>query len=131
MSQLSNYGRPRITILGAALRKARKDASDGLRELARRIDANPALLSNWEFGQRTPSLEDVAAILGALGASGDDKKFILHLARTTEPSVIILGDQDNPGHAMALRACDDAASSITLWNPMAVPELLQLHMEHA
>ncbi|WP_344854092.1 helix-turn-helix transcriptional regulator, partial [Amycolatopsis ultiminotia] len=74
-------GPSRNVLLGVALRAARGRAHFGLRELARRVGTNPALISNWELGQRTPYVVDVAGILGALGVTGDDKRRILQLAR--------------------------------------------------
>ncbi|WP_043834755.1 MULTISPECIES: Scr1 family TA system antitoxin-like transcriptional regulator [unclassified Amycolatopsis] len=118
---------PRIRTLGTALREARIDARFGLRELARRVGTNPALVSNWELGQRVPALEDVAGILGALGVVGAEKQRILQLARgTAEPGWVARGKQSDPDHLGGLLACERAATSVVEWQPMLVPGLLQI-----
>ncbi|WP_344863218.1 helix-turn-helix transcriptional regulator [Amycolatopsis ultiminotia] len=118
---------PRIRTLGTALREARLEAHFGLRELARRVGANPALVSNWELGQRVPGIEDVAGILGALGVVGEDKQRILCLARgTTDPGWITLGRQAEPDHLAGLLACERVATSLVEWHPLLMPGLLQI-----
>ncbi|MGW4394929.1 helix-turn-helix domain-containing protein [Amycolatopsis nivea] len=113
-------------ILGAALHRLRVEAKWGLRELSRRIGTNPSLISNWERGQRTPSSEDAAGYLGALGIVGEDKKRILNLARSLTAGVVIAGDQPVPHHLATLLDVEWAAKSATVWEPMLVPDLLQL-----
>ncbi|MFD2468256.1 helix-turn-helix domain-containing protein [Amycolatopsis silviterrae] len=118
---------PRIRTLGTALREARIDARFGLRELSRRIGTNPALVSNWELGQRIPALEDVAGILGALGIVGQEKQRILQLARgTAEPGWVARGKQSDPDHLGGLLACERAATSVVEWQPLVLPGLLQI-----
>ncbi|WP_116206470.1 helix-turn-helix domain-containing protein [Amycolatopsis circi] len=113
-------------ILGAALRRLRIKAQWGLRELSRRIGTNPSLISNWESGQRTPSSEDVAGYLGALGVVGEDKKRILNLARSLTAGVVIAGDQPMPHYLATLLDVEGTAKSATVWEPTLVPDLLQL-----
>ncbi|GAA1025293.1 hypothetical protein GCM10009565_36820 [Amycolatopsis albidoflavus] len=117
---------PRVMLLGAALRRLRIENRWGLRELARRLGTNPALVSNWELGQRTPAVEDVACYLGALGIVGQDKKRILHLAHTLTPGIVISGDQTVPHHLATLLDVEAAAKTATIWEPVLVPDLLQL-----
>ncbi|WP_051791577.1 helix-turn-helix domain-containing protein [Amycolatopsis jejuensis] len=126
MTRPNHQEQPRVTVLGAALRDARLAAHFGLRELARKIGTNPAFLSNWELGERTPSLENVAIILGALGVTGAARSHILDLARTTEPGITILGNQCHPDHLAALQACEASAKAMTDWHPTLVPDLLQV-----
>lgn len=116
---------PRVTILGAALRAARIGKRFGLPELARRIGVNAAMISNWELGERTPSAEQVAAILGALGIVGDDRNRILALARAITPGVVIEGAQTEPRHLATLLDLEAAVTSATIWEPLIVPDLLQ------
>ncbi|RJQ83105.1 helix-turn-helix domain-containing protein [Amycolatopsis panacis] len=118
---------PRVRALGATLRSARLDARFGLRELARRIGTSPALLSNWELGQRAPSTEDVSSILGALGAIGDTKELILSLASgALGPGWFTPGTQSSPAHFATLTAHERAATGLVVWAPLLVPDLLQI-----
>ncbi|WP_370934899.1 helix-turn-helix domain-containing protein [Amycolatopsis sp. cg13] len=118
---------PRARGLGAALRDARLEAHYGLRELSRRVGVNPALVSNWELGQRVPNPEDVAGILGALGVTGEKKAWIMSLARgAAGPGWFTPGPQGSPTHFTTLVAHERAARSMTVWAPLMIPDLLQI-----
>ncbi|WP_406629046.1 helix-turn-helix domain-containing protein [Amycolatopsis sp. WGS_07] len=118
---------PRARGLGAALRDARLEARFGLRELGRRIGVNPALLSNWELGQRVPTPVEVAGVLGALGVTGQRKAWIMLLARgVSGPSWFSAGSQADPAHYTTLVAHERVARSVTVWAPLLVPDLLQV-----
>ncbi|WP_329067358.1 helix-turn-helix domain-containing protein [Amycolatopsis sp. NBC_01480] len=118
---------PRARVLGAALRDARVGARFGLRELARRIGRAPGHVSNWESGSRVPAVEDVGGVLGALGVTGEVKKWILALAfGAVGPDWFTAGPQSSPGHFAALVAHERAAASMTVWAPVVIPDLLQI-----
>jgi transcriptional regulator with XRE-family HTH domain len=57
--------------VGAQVRKAREAASLSLRELARRIDVSPSLLSQIENGLARPSVGTLWALVGELDLSLD------------------------------------------------------------
>ncbi|MEV6440464.1 helix-turn-helix transcriptional regulator [Amycolatopsis sp. NPDC051716] len=115
---------PRARTLATAIREVRTDAGCGLRELARRIGIHFQLLSQWEYGLRTPRLEEVTAILGALGVVGDRKRQILTLAKgASEPGWITYGPSGM--QLAAVIECEKAAKSIVEWSPMGIPGLLQ------
>ncbi|WIX87008.1 helix-turn-helix transcriptional regulator [Amycolatopsis sp. DG1A-15b] len=115
---------PRARTLAAEIREVRTDAGCGLRELARRIGIHFQLLSQWEYGLRTPRLEDVTAILGALGVVGDRKQRILALTRgASEPGWITYGPAGM--QLTAVIECEKAARSIVEWSPTGIPGLLQ------
>ncbi|WP_410667374.1 helix-turn-helix domain-containing protein [Amycolatopsis sp. cmx-4-68] len=117
---------PRARTLAASIRTVRTDAHFGLRELARRIGISPQLLSQWELGLRVPRLEDVTAILGALGVIGERKQQILTLAKgAAEPGWITYGTPGIPQQLAAVIECEKAAESIVEWSPMGIPGLLQ------
>jgi transcriptional regulator with XRE-family HTH domain len=117
---------PRTRILRAVLRDARVEANYGLRELARRIGISPAILSSWEQAHRTPSLADVAGILGATGTAGETKRDILRLAHgAAGESWVLRGAPLAPARAAALVAHKVAAQHVVTWDPVAIPELLQ------
>ncbi|WP_116199011.1 helix-turn-helix domain-containing protein [Amycolatopsis circi] len=118
---------PRARGLGAALRDARIEARFGLRELGRRIGVNPALLSNWELGQRVPTPEEVSNVLGALGVTGERKAWIMLLAHgVTGPSWSSVGSQADPAHYTTLIAHERVATAVTVWAPLLIPDLLQV-----
>ncbi|WP_406629036.1 helix-turn-helix domain-containing protein [Amycolatopsis sp. WGS_07] len=114
---------PRERVLGLALRHARIEASFGLCELGRWVGVDPALLSSWELGQRVPSLEDVAGVLGALGVVGERKTRIMALARELAGSSWFTREsRADP----ALAGHERAAASVTVWAPLLIPDLLQI-----
>ncbi|MGW4393841.1 helix-turn-helix domain-containing protein [Amycolatopsis nivea] len=118
---------PRTRILGAALRDARVEANYGLRELARRIGIAPAILSSWEQAHRAPSLADVAGILGATGTAGETKRDILRLARgAAGESWVLRSAPLSLARSAALLAHKLAAQHVVTWDPVAIPELLQV-----
>ncbi|MDT8911485.1 helix-turn-helix transcriptional regulator [Amycolatopsis sp. PS_44_ISF1] len=118
---------PRARVLGAALHDARMAARFGVRELARRLGRAPGYLSNWESGSRVPAVEDVGAVLGALGVTGEAKERILAIARgVVAPDWFTAGPQSSPGHFAALVAHERAAASVTVWAPVVLPDLLQI-----
>lgn len=118
---------PRTRILGATLRNTRIEANFGLRELARRIGVTPAMLSNWEQARRSPSVADVAGILGALGTAGETKHHILGLARgADDESWVVHGKPLSIDRSSALIAHRAAAHSIVTWDPLAIPEILKV-----
>ncbi|MFB9930147.1 helix-turn-helix transcriptional regulator [Amycolatopsis halotolerans] len=108
------------------MRDARLAARFGVRELARRIGVNPALLSSWELGYRVPGPEEVAGMLGALGVTGEEKEWIARLARgIAGPGWFTPGSQASPTHFAALKAHERAALSLSVWAPIVFPDLLQ------
>jgi transcriptional regulator with XRE-family HTH domain len=58
--------------LGERLRLARADKGMGLRELARRLDVSPSLVSQIETGKIEPSVKTLYAIVTELGVSFDE-----------------------------------------------------------
>jgi transcriptional regulator with XRE-family HTH domain len=58
---------PEGTILGAEVQKARKAAKLGQEELARVAGVSPTYLRQVEGGKRSPSLDALLRICGALG----------------------------------------------------------------
>ncbi len=113
----------RSALLAIELRAARLHKGRGLIELARRIGVNKATLSSWEHAERTPHLEDVAGILGALGVIGEHKARILELARHPDSYSIIFGRRGLPRHFAVAEVCARAAERIVDWHPLLVPDL--------
>src|SRR3984957_18380062 len=59
-------------LVGAQLRERRVENAISLRELARRLDVSPSLLSQVETGKIQPSVRTLYAIVGELGLSLDE-----------------------------------------------------------
>ncbi|WP_409461721.1 Scr1 family TA system antitoxin-like transcriptional regulator [Amycolatopsis sp. GA6-003] len=86
---------------------------------------NPALLHNWEHGERTPPLVDVGCIVGTLGIVGEHKERILELARLADTDSILLGRRGQPHHVGTAAVCARAAAEIVDWHPTLMPDILQ------
>ncbi|GAA4837963.1 helix-turn-helix domain-containing protein [Saccharopolyspora rosea] len=119
-------GTPRARALSAALREARTASGIGVRELARQAGFHHVEISNWETGKRVPKTETVAAILGSLRVSAQERERILDLARNVhEPNWLTVGLKGIPQQLAGAVECERAATSIVEWAPMIVPGLLQ------
>ncbi|WP_409186015.1 Scr1 family TA system antitoxin-like transcriptional regulator [Amycolatopsis sp. VS8301801F10] len=125
MTTTSVRARPwtRSALLAIELRAARLHEHRGLIELARKIGVNKSTLSAWEHAERTPHIEDVAGILGALGVVGEHKARILELARHPDSESIIFGRRGLPRHFAVAEVCALAAERIVDWHPLLVPDL--------
>src|SRR5579872_1036784 len=69
-------------LVGAQLRERRFESGMSLRELARRLDVSPSLVSQIETGKIQPSVRTLYAIVTELGLSLDE---IFELVGPTEP----------------------------------------------
>ena len=69
-------------LVGAQLRERRFASGMSLRELARRLDVSPSLVSQIETGKIQPSVRTLYAIVSELGLSLDE---IFELVGTAEP----------------------------------------------
>lgn len=99
----------------------------GLRELARRLDIPHPQLSYWESGTRIPKIENVTAILNAIGTTGPDRERILDLTRNALEKNWVSSDE--PGMSMNLAGvldCERTATKITTWIRDVIPGLLQV-----
>jgi transcriptional regulator with XRE-family HTH domain len=68
----STQARQGVAPLGARLREERDRLGLSLRELARRLDVSPSLVSQIETGKTQPSVRTLYAIVSELGVSLDD-----------------------------------------------------------
>lgn len=120
-------GTPRTRALASALRRARTEANFGVREVSRRLGMSHTTISQWETGKRVPHPEDVAAMLAAIGLTGERREEILDLARgAADPNWIVAGV---PGASTALAGvleCERTATEIIEWSPLVIPGLLQI-----
>ncbi|MEV4148954.1 Scr1 family TA system antitoxin-like transcriptional regulator [Amycolatopsis sp. NPDC049691] len=117
---------PGLRALSASLREVREARKFGLRELARALEIDPRLLSQWELGMRVPPVEEVARILGYLRVDRTTTERILFLAtHAKEPNWLDSNPSDLPAALTAVMQCERTASQITNWSPLIVPGLLQ------
>ena len=65
-------GRGHVGTLGGRLRQTRTQRGFSLREMARRLDVSPSLVSQIETGKIQPSVRTLYAIVSELGVSLDD-----------------------------------------------------------
>ena len=72
MSEPAAAGRGDEASLGARLREEREHRGLSLRELARRLEVSPSLVSQIETGKTQPSVRTLYAIVSELGVSLDD-----------------------------------------------------------
>lgn len=112
---------PRHLLLGAALHAQRRRAGTTLREVANLIRKHHGLIAQWELGVRKPDAEHVGGILCALAVSPDDHAYISSLARTTDPSVVILQPAHHRHHADARNHFTQLARSFVDYNPTLTP----------
>ena len=112
--------------MSASLREVREARKFGLRELARALEVDPRLLSQWELGVRVPPVEEVARILGYLRVDRAVTSRILFLAQhVRDPNWLDSNPSDLPAALTAVMQCERSASLITNWSPLIIPGLLQ------
>ncbi|UVS77444.1 helix-turn-helix transcriptional regulator [Actinokineospora sp. UTMC 2448] len=74
---------PKTFALGSALRAARQNNDITLRDFAGQMGVDPAMLSRWETGYRTPRPDQVARILATLGVVGEQYQDIMTLVQAS------------------------------------------------
>ncbi|MFB9689148.1 helix-turn-helix domain-containing protein [Amycolatopsis plumensis] len=117
---------PGCRALSASLREVREARKFGLRELARALEVDPRLLSQWELGIRVPPIEEVARILGYLRVDRVVTNRILALVQYAKiPNWLDSNPSDLPAALTAVMQCERSASLITNWSPLIIPGLLQ------
>ncbi|WP_410593855.1 Scr1 family TA system antitoxin-like transcriptional regulator [Amycolatopsis sp. lyj-23] len=117
---------PGCRALSASLREVREARKFGLRELARALEVDPRLLSQWELGVRVPPIEEVARILGYLRVDRVVTNRILALVQhVKEPNWLDSNPADLPAALTGVMQCERTASRITNWSPLIIPGLLQ------
>ncbi|GAA4869551.1 helix-turn-helix transcriptional regulator [Saccharopolyspora cebuensis] len=123
-------GSPRNRALGAELREIRERAGVTVRELAQRIGGHHSKYTRNEQATRSPSPEEVASIMTALGASEAERERLTEMAREHVTGVNWLksGSAGSLGIAHELTDLmefERTATSITDISPILIPGLLQ------
>jgi transcriptional regulator with XRE-family HTH domain len=125
---VTTNGAPRARVLAAKLRASREASKMGVREVARKLGVSHSVISYWETGKRSPGIEDVASYLTAINVTGDEKEWILDLARCAADKNWLTAGISGIAISQAAAAvveCERAATTITEWSQNVVPGLLQ------
>ena len=85
LGHASVEGESSAPLVGAQLREKRFEIGMSLRELARRLDVSPSLVSQIETGKIQPSVRTLYAIVSELGLSLDE---IFELVGSGEPATL-------------------------------------------
>lgn len=106
--------------LGEHIRARRVASGMSVRELARRLQVSPSLISQIELGKATPSVGTLYAITTELKLSLDE----LFAAATPEPIPREQPDEDGPAHDV-----DDAPAALRLLDANRAAEADRLRTE--
>lgn len=116
----------RARALGAQLRDCRDWTGMTVRAAADGAGWDKSTLSRIEQGSRTPTLAEVAQLLGVYRVVGDLCDDILRMARAVdEPGWWEHGNRGLPGSTTALSSYEQEAVAIIDWAPLLMPGLLQ------
>lgn len=117
---------PKSVALGGAIRQARQERGETLRDFAKRLELDPGMLSRWETGTRSPKPEYVARMLTALGITGDRYREAMTMAYdTTDDQWVATNLPEQRQQLAAYIACERTAARIVDVSPLLVPGLLQ------
>jgi transcriptional regulator with XRE-family HTH domain len=120
---------PQSRALADSLRAAREEQGTGLRDLARKLGWDHSRLSRYETGERTPSSEDVARILGALGHKGAKADELIGFARDVaggdRGQWLGVGMTAQQRQLAVLLGYEEQAGRIIDVSPLLIPGLLQ------
>lgn len=111
--------------MAAELKKLREKAGLTTRQAAARIGFSSASLNRSELGKRTPSPEEVSALLAIYGVTGAEREKLLELAREVSAQGWWEVGGVLPKHLPALANFESQAVTITHMAPMVVPGMLQ------
>lgn len=122
-------GRGMLRKLGAELRTAREDAGLSGRALAARLgNWSQAKVSRIENGVVSSTVEDIEAMLNALGVQGDQREQLLALAEEASESTVSWRVLHRGGMARWQYELDQLlrkAARVRHFQPMIVPGLMQ------
>ncbi|MGW4525002.1 Scr1 family TA system antitoxin-like transcriptional regulator [Amycolatopsis sp. NPDC004378] len=114
---------PALLALSASLRAARTRRGMGLRRLADQLGVQAQVLSLWETGKRSPTLEEVAHILGFLQVDASEYGRIMQLRRRLDhPNLFETSGADS---FTLQQIFEEMAIRILEWAPHIIPEPLQ------
>jgi transcriptional regulator with XRE-family HTH domain len=118
---------PKAMALGAKLRSARESTGLSQRTLAKQLKIDQSIISRNESGDRSPTREEVATLLDALGVDGEQRDEIVEAARDTSGSLWLATDlPGQPVQLAALLDIEQMAREIVDWSPLIIPGLLQV-----
>ncbi|UVS82395.1 helix-turn-helix transcriptional regulator [Actinokineospora sp. UTMC 2448] len=117
---------PKSIALGGAIRQARQAHGETLRDFAGRMGVDPAMMSRWETGARSPQPENVARMLTALGVTGERYKGLMTLAYGTgQDQWVATSLPEQQQQMFAFVSCEQQATRLVEFSPLLIPGLLQ------
>lgn len=119
---------PRSPALAAGLRKAREAApgAPGVRKVTTLLGWHHPMLWRFEQGERTPSEQQVRAILDVLAVTGREREDLLALARgRVDAAWLAVTPVEHARQLSATLRLESAATQVTAVAPLLIPELLQ------
>lgn len=117
---------PRAIALGQRLRAAREAKAMSLRTLAKQVGIEHTALGRFELGERSPSPEQVSAILAVLGVNGPAANETIDLSRDTSGTAwLAIGLPEQRTQMAALLEIEQLATEIVDVSPLLFPGLLQ------
>lgn len=126
MRKAADTTTPRARALASTIRRVREQAGVSGRDLCLRLGISHGTVSHWETGRRVPTPEDVAALLGVTGVTGDEKRRILELARNAaDPNWLTFGMPGIPQQLAGVIESERTATAVVQWSPMFISGLLQ------
>jgi transcriptional regulator with XRE-family HTH domain len=126
MARNSRRARSLAAVLKDVLERAkRQDQAISERSVAPRLGVSNMTVNRWVNGETTPTAEQVASFLTAVGVVGDEKERILSLARAPESEWLAAGPPGMNPQLAAVMECERDATAITVWSPLMIPGLLQ------
>ena len=111
----AGVGGERHVALGKRLREERTERGISLRELARRLEVSPSLVSQIETGKIQPSVRTLYAMVSELGVSLDD------VFGSADPGRRQGEVRPGAGDRPALRSAAQTAAARTAAAPCSVP----------
>lgn len=111
--------------LGVQLRKAREEAGMTTRLVALHLGMSPSSVNRNELGSRIPKRDEVTALCGLYGVTGEDKEALLERVSQPAQSAAWLATGYVPDQLASLMVLEQEATTITYVEVALMPGLVQ------
>lgn len=111
--------------LGVQLRKAREEAGMTTRVVAANLGLSPSSVNRNELGSRIPKRDEVSALCGLYGVTGEDKEALLERVSQPAQSAAWLATGYVPDQLASLMVLEQEATIITYVEVALMPGLVQ------